>query len=114
MPRPLGVGVMANRKLLVSAALVLSVFTVWLVIYSGNNEPFYGSASNLELLSQVGGGVTLAVLWLQWSIWLIWGVNTNRLLLLWLFWSVGGLLLSIFCAWGYANDIYVSTNNLIP
>lgn len=116
-PRPLDLNMRVREHFILAAAIVLSVLTLWVVIYSGRHEPFYGSVSALELACQVGGGFTLSTLWLLWSLCLVAAVHQkvlSAISLLGLILALAGIAFSAASAWGCAHDIYVSTNNLIP
>ncbi len=86
--------------------LLLSSVSVWLVLLA-NDEPYTVFRAS-DAFIQVGLGVTLIVLWFQFSIWLAHGVIKRHLPMAWLtayFW----ILVVLFYLWhtptGYVEDI---------
>jgi len=97
--------------------LLACVGTGLIVKYSAANEPFYGVASTVEVMHQVGGAFGLSIVWLEWSVFLAICVFRGCIKPIWLIGLVvSGLciFLLVFCALGYAHDLQVHANDLIP
>jgi len=97
--------------------VVLCMLSGIAVVYSANNEPFYGISNRSELILQIAGCSILALLWIEWVVVFLWYVIRNEINYRWLgvmVFPALGAIVAFYCAWGYANDLYVWANNLIP
>ena len=94
------------QALLASGLLTLTALSLW--VFSGAvDEPFVFFRAR-EALVQVGMGVTLLVLWIQFSIFLSWAALTRRVSrwwLLFLIWCAAGFMVVEPSPFGYVQDI---------
>jgi hypothetical protein len=87
--------------------VALSVASTWVVIRGASDEP-YVVFRHSDALVQVGIGTALIVLWVQFAIWLGYGVFKKGVHRAWLpvyLW----ILVVLFCLWdspvGYVQDV---------
>jgi len=111
-------GVMINYNIpILLGALFLSTASIVLILHNASEEPFYSVASIYEPIIHVGMAMLLITAWVQFDIYVLVLIYKKSILcihIISVIVSVAMIIVLGFCVLGYANDLYIGTNGMIP